>query len=616
MLADEVLLCEVNDVQGLSKRYPLDSVVAMIIVAIGSLAIIPAATKAEKGGLRIEIEHRYDGKRLALDSLSYRAGEVFSVTRLSYLLSGFSLSTPDGEWVSLPDQYALIDLEKRMTSIHLTGVPDGEYQAIAFSIGVPESVNHADPTQYPADHPLNTHLNNLHWTWQDGYIFMALEGRYRKQGKELSGYVYHYANDWNRKRIELPVSLQLKSTTTSTSQIGLSFDLQSLFHGAQRISFGTTGDSTHSKQGDEIAKALNVNMATAFAVVGVSDATPRPAKEKLKPLYLPANPVGFPFKMSARFPIPDLPLDNPLLVSRVDLGEKLFHDASLSRDGTISCASCHDFALAFSDARTFSEGVDGHTGARHSMPLFNLAWKQRFFWDGSAPSLREQVLDPLQDPREMGETLENVARKAEENYPNEFAKAFGNSDSTNNKSDDVQKTEVTAEKVALALEAYLLSLTSYQSRFDQAMKGEVELSKEEQRGFELFFSEYEPRSGSYGADCFHCHGGALFTDHRFHNNGLGGHDDIGLEATTWKRSDRYKFSTPSLRNIALTAPYMHDGRFGSLEEVLEHYNSGVLRTENLDPNLAKHPKGGLNLPKSDIDALIAFLKTLTDPQYK
>lgn len=563
-------------------------------------AFLTGAVSAVAGNLKLEIQHRYDGKRLSLNSLSYQAGDTFSVTRLSYLLSGFALSTPDGEWLELPDQYAFIDLESRRTRFHLRDVPDGDFSAIRFSIGLPKEANHSDPATHAADHPLNTNLNRLHWTWQEGYIFLALEGRYRKENKnnELGGYIYHFANDWNRKRIELPVKLQLKGA----SAMGISFDLQSLFHGAQPITFQEMGDSTHSKEGDAIAKALKANLSTAFGIIGVTDATPAPTKTKLKPLYLPENPKGYPFKMSGRFPIPALPQDNPLLVSRVDLGKKLFHDASLSRNGSISCASCHDSSAAFTDASVFSKGIDDQLGSRHSMPLFNLAWKHQFFWDGRAPSLREQVLDPLQDPKEMGETLENVAAKAQVNFSDEFQKAFGDG-------------AATSEKVALALEAYLLSLTSYDSRFDQSMKGEGELSKEERRGFELFFTEYEPRSNSYGADCFHCHGGALFTDHSFHNNGLTTNEDHGLEIATGKRSDRYKFSTPSLRNIALTAPYMHDGRFGSLEEVLKHYNTGVERTENLDPNLAKHPQGGLNLSQEDIDALVAFLKTLSDPKY-
>jgi cytochrome c peroxidase len=140
------------------------------------------------------------------------------------------------------------------------------------------------------------------------------------------------------------------------------------------------------------------------------------------------------------------------------------------------------------------------------------------------------------------------------------------------------------------------------------MAGQIELNDKEKRGFELFMTEYEPRTGRFGADCFHCHGGPLFSDHDFHNNGLKlKSEDSGMKGL---------FSTPSLRNVELTAPYMHDGRFTTLEEVVSHYNSVMHRTDLLDPNLAKHPALGLRLAKSDEQAIVAFLKTLTDPKYK
>ena len=131
-------------------------------------------------------------------------------------------------------------------------------------------------------------------------------------------------------------------------------------------------------------------------------------------------------------------------------------------------------------------------------------------------------------------------------------------------------------------------------------------------------TEYEPRMNQYGADCFHCHGGALFSDHQFHNNGLDAkHDsDVGRFKITGREADRGKFSTPSLRNVALTAPYMHDGRFKTLEDVVEQYSSGVKRSDTLDPNIAKHPDGGLRLSSEDQKALVAFLKTLTDEKFR
>ena len=279
------------------------------------------------------------------------------------------------------------------------------------------------------------------------------------------------------------------------------------------------------------------------------------------------------------------------------LGERLFHETKLSRTNTLSCASCHQ-GETLSDPRRFSPGVDGRHGNRHAMPLFNLAWKTSFFWDGRAPSLRAQVLVPIEDHLELDESLENVVAKLKSDpaYPPLFAAAFGSG-------------EISPRNISLALENSLLSRLSLDSKLDQVIRGKARFTEQEERGRELFFTELEPRLGQRGADCFHCHGGTLFSDHGFHHNGLETTDDVGLEKTTGMASDRFKFSTPSLRNVALTAPYMHDGRFATLEEVIDHYNSPMPRSETLDPNLAKHP-GGLGLSEADKAALIAFLKTL------
>src|SRR5208283_646036 len=155
---------------------------------------------------------------------------------------------------------------------------------------------------------------------------------------------------------------------------------------------------------------------------------------------------------------------------------------------------------------------------------------------------------------------------------------------------------------ALALENYLLTLTSFDAKFDRVLRGEEKFTDEEKRGFELFSTEYDPRRGLTGADCFHCHGGPLFSDFRLLNN--------GLDATT------NQFAVPSLRNVAVTAPYMHDGRIRTLEEAVEHYCTRVVRNAALDPNLAKHPDGGVPLTEPDKKSLVAFLKTLTDNAYE
>ncbi|YCM43111.1 MbnP family protein [Verrucomicrobiaceae bacterium 227] len=541
-------------------------------------------TKLSAGTLRIEVNHQFDGKPLTLGSLKYEGSETFSITRLSYLLSNFAIQKEEGTWQELPDQFAWLDAKSRRTTFTLSDVPPGTYKSLRFSVGVPKDMNHGDPAKLAADSPLNPNLNNLHWDWAGGYIFLALEGRYRAPDKELKGFVYHLANDNNLSRIQLATGFRIKSATA----IALSFDLKNLLSHPRPLSFEKDGSSTHSHPGDAIASALIANLPGSFAVRGVSYPPAEVPLEAITPLYLPAKFTPFPFKMSRRFPMPALPRDNPLLTERVALGEILFHDTGLSRDGTLSCASCHDSTKAFTDGRAVSLGVADRQGTRNSMPLFNLAWKSSFFWDGRAPSLREQVLQPIQDHAEMDSNLDDVIARLGKSQRPAFEKAFG-------------PGEATTEKLALALENFLLTLTSYDSKFDRTMAGKEKLSAEEERGMELFFTEYEPRSQQYGADCFHCHGGANFSDHQFHNNGL---DDPGT------------FSTPSLRNLVLTAPYMHDGRFETLEEVIAHYSGPMHRSAELDPNLAKHPKSGLQLSEEDQAALVGYLKTLTDPKYQ
>jgi len=321
----------------------------------------------------------------------------------------------------------------------------------------------------------------------------------------------------------------------------------------------------------------------------------------------PYRRAGTPFRLniSERLPKVELPGDNPLTTEGVDLGRRLFHDLRLSRNNNQSCATCHDQSKAFTDGRAYSVGAQGDAGRRNAMPLVNLAWMKEFFWDGRVKSLREQVLMPIQDAHEMNETLENVvaklARDAE--YASRFKAAFGSGG-------------VTRERLALALEQFLLTLVSQESKFDLAARKVAQLTAQEQRGLQLFVTEHDSARGLRGADCFHCHGGNLFSNHQFMNNGLASRgSDRGRMEVTGAESDRAKFKVPTLRNVALTAPYMHDGRFATLEEVVEHYNGKLHRSPNLDPNLAKHPEAGLGLSAEDKAALVAFLKTLTDEPF-
>ena len=564
------------------------------------VAIALSACGAFGSALEIVVRHTFGDAPLLLDSLRYQnaAGETLSVTRLSYLLSGFAVEREDGVWVEIEDRHAWMDAAKQRTVVRFDDVPAGKYRALRFHIGPDAKANTGDPAKLAADHPLNPNLNGLHWSWQTGYIFLAVEGHYRVGAADLKGYAHHLARDPNRTRISLAAPLDL----THDGAVLLDFDLGTLLNAPRPLSFERDGAATHSRDGDPVAAALVANLPGAFRVTQVFSAAPAISKPApMKPLYLPEKFTPYRFTMSATFPVPDLPRDNPLIEERVALGKALFNDTALSRDRTLSCASCHVSNFAFTDPRRFSLGVRGQKGTRNAMPLFNLAWKTSYFWDGRAPSLRAQALMPIQDHTEMDETLDRVTAKLAEKreYPPLFTAAFGS-------------PEVTAEKLGLAIEQFLLTLTAYDAKFDRALRGQATLSDDEKRGFELFMTEFDPRTGQRGADCFHCHGGPLFSDHQFHNNGLAtDEEDTGRFRITKLESDRGKFATPSLRNVSRTAPYMHDGRFATIEEVVAHYSTGIHRTPTLDPNLAKHPDGGLRLSDADQRALVAFLKTLT-----
>ena len=556
--------------------------------------------------LQINIAPKVAGENLQPASLRYQtaAGETFSVTRVSWLASDFALQRNDGSWLELSNSVAWFDYDQNRDTQRLE-IPAGAYQSLRFVVGLNTNLNHADVAKFPAGHPLNPAVNDLHWSWQGGYIFLALEGLWRNAAGALDGWAYHLARDTNSVCITLAATLEV----TNETKLELNFDLATVLNAPRPLSFAKDGSSTHSRDGDPLAAALKKNLVGAFSVSRVSYLTDAEiAVAHPPPLYLPAKFTPFPFQMAANFPRPDLLRDNPLTVERVALGEALFNDPRVSVNDAQSCADCHLPAKAFTDGRKTARGAEGKFGERNSMPLLNLAWKKEFFWDGRAKSLREQVLQPIQNPVEMHQTLTNLVVKlavgnAETDYAARFTAAFGT-------------PEITAEKIALALENYLLTLTSFNAKFDRVLRGEEKFTTAEQRGFELFSTEYDPRRGQFGADCFHCHGGPLFQSQTFANNGLDEvFTDLGRGKITGKNSDAGKFAVPSLRNVALTAPYMHDGRLHTLEEVVAHYSTGLRRSATLDPNLAKHPDGGVPLSAADQQALAAFLRTLTDAQY-
>lgn len=306
------------------------------------------------------------------------------------------------------------------------------------------------------------------------------------------------------------------------------------------------------------------------------------------------------------FPAPIIPSDNPLTEEGIYLGRKLFYETQLSDNNTISCASCHAPEHGFSDPAQFSVGTEGQIGTRQSMALVNLAWQTRYFWDGRVMTLEDQVFAPITDPLEMNTTWAEVVERLQNHpeYPTLFEETFGSSD-------------IDSVNVSKAIAQFLRTLISKDSKFDAFYKHEngyqltadelvkKDFTLQEMDGFDIFMTER--------GDCFHCHNLPMGQTNVMSNNALdAAFNDPGFMGVTGSPLDEGKFKAPSLRNIALTAPYMHDGRFNTLFEVLVHYNSGLQYSATVDPNMKKIHDGGLNLTLDELQNLRAFLLTLTD----
>ena len=324
-------------------------------------------------------------------------------------------------------------------------------------------------------------------------------------------------------------------------------------------------------------------------------------------LDIPFEPTAYDLDVPDHFPPMIIPQDNPLTDQGVALGRRLFYDPILSADNTLSCSSCHLPEGSFTDNNSVSVGIDGIAGQRSSMSLLDIGFNNNgLFWDGRVATLEEQALLPVEDPIELHHTWPDVISelKSHELYPRLFREAFGITDTT----------AITKELAAKALAQFERTLiSSGQSRYDQIIDGLAVFTDEELLGHNIFF-DIEPDVSRH-AECGHCHNAPLFTTNEYFNNGLDNADegnltDIGRGEVTGTAFDNGKFRVPTLRNIFKSAPYMHDGRFSSFEDVLDHYDTQVKFSRNVDPNLRV-----LNLSETDRAALIAFIKTLEDPVF-
>lgn len=312
-------------------------------------------------------------------------------------------------------------------------------------------------------------------------------------------------------------------------------------------------------------------------------------------------PIPLQLELPTNFPEIAYNLDNnPITDAGFELGKRLFYEGKLSSNGAIACAFCHEQAFAFTHhGHNLSHGVNGGIGLRNAQPIQNLAYQTSFMWDGAASHLDLQPILPITSELEMGETLSNVIVKLQQDsyYQAQFAKAFDGG-------------EVNTENMLKALSQFMLMMISSNSKYDKYVRQEdnVTLTALELDGLNTFQNK-----------CSSCHASDLFTDQTFRNNGLPINpqlNDKGRFNILEDPNDLYKFKVPSLRNVEVSYPYMHDGRFSTLEVVLDFYDSGIVDNGNVDPSLQKADGTyGVSLSAYEKESVIAFLKTLTDNQF-
>ena len=329
--------------------------------------------------------------------------------------------------------------------------------------------------------------------------------------------------------------------------------------------------------------------------------------EQKAPVPVKTGPTPMNWTKPAGFPDPVYDLSrNPLTEEGVQLGKFLFYDGILSRTNLVGCGTCHQQSAAFTHhGHELSHGVDDRLGVRNSPAIQNMAWNTSFFWDGGVHDMDLVPFNPIENPVEMDQKVVHVLDKLRStpspvakipvDYPKMFKAAFGTD-------------EINSERMMKALSQFMMTMVSATSKYDYYRAGDTNaLNAQEKQGLVLFQK-----------NCSSCHEGVLFTDHSFRNNGLMPmrNNDQGRFAITGKPGDEYKFKVPSLRNAGLTAPYMHDGRYHTLEEVLDHYTDSVQKTATLDTLLIQSSgKPGIALSPAEKQSLIAFLKTLSDEQF-
>lgn len=283
---------------------------------------------------------------------------------------------------------------------------------------------------------------------------------------------------------------------------------------------------------------------------------------------------------------------NPISKEGFELGRSLFYDPILSGDSTISCGTCHQQSAAFTQhGHDISHGIKDRLGSRNAMPVMNMLWNRSFFWDGGVHNLDFVPINAITSTVEMEDSLEGIVTKLKRHktYPNRFKTVFGSD-------------EITSAKMLKALSQFMLLCVSANSKYDKWVRNEgVSLTNDEQAGLSIVKTK-----------CGNCHTTDLFTDHSFRNNGLEATNDEGRYKASLVDSDKNKFRVPTLRNLTYSAPFMHDGRFQTIDQVLKHYTEGVRSSATLDPILNQNGKLGIPLTDTEKAQIKAFLLTLDD----
>jgi len=488
------------------------------------------------------------------------AGNAYGVMRLQYFVSDLTLRRADGTTVRVTDTH-YVDVAEPSSLRYRAAqpVPAGAYVALGLVIGIPKERNLSGAFSNPPESLME---------WPDamggGYHYLKLEGRFVDRNGQLANFKLHTGMLMG---IDRSVAITLEGLGLEINdgehEIEIVMDLAEWLQNPDAYDFNAFLPGMMGNAAAQDLAQRNGRDVLAIGYVGP------PRNQAPTPHAIPL-PSHVPLTMS-------VPADNPTTVEGVALGRRLYYDAKLDGVSDRACAGCHVQQASFTSRR--AQGIPAHV---------NLGFSTVFLWDGRVEGTLEDV---MRFEVEEFFRADLPALAADPVYPEMFARAFG-------------PGPITSRRAAHALAQFQRTLVSFESKFDRIQRGEEAATEEERRGAAIFFGET--------GDCFHCHGTVLFTDHRFHDIGLDADPVRGRADVTGDAADGGAFKTPTLRNIALTAPYMHDDRYETLKEVVDFYSEGLRPSPTIDPLMQNVARGGIGLTAEQKEDLLAFLHTLTD----